>query len=88
MNMSVENSDVNGDCCYRNSSTGSITSNPSSIYHTKKRDEIYTNKYLRVNYGLPDGVDIDNMLPVYASNQYVNIEYNNEHHNIHINGNN
>ena len=34
------------------------------------------------NSELPDGVGIDFMLPTSALNQYANMEYNNEHHNI------
>ena len=39
------------------------------------------------NNVLPDGVGIDDILPVSALNQYVNMGYNNEHHNLQINGN-
>ena len=37
--------------------------------------------------GLPDGVGIDVMLPASALNQYINMEYNNEHNKLLINGN-
>ena len=85
--MSVENGDINGDYCYMNSYTGSVINNQNSIDYTNKRDEISTNKYLRENTGLPDGVDIDDMLPASAPTQYFNTEYNNEHHNLQINDN-
>ena len=39
------------------------------------------------NNGLPDDIDIDDMLPTSALNKYINMEYNNEHHNLHMNGN-
>ena len=76
MNMSVDNGDDNGDYCYMNSFTGYDINNHNSIDYTKERDEISTNIYLGKN-GLLDGVDIDNMLPASALNQYVNMEYNN-----------
>ena len=72
--MSVENGDVNGDYCYMNSSTWYIINNHNYIDHNNKRDEISTNRYLRENNALQDGVDIDDMLPASALNQYVNTE--------------
>ena len=78
MNRIVYNCGVNGDYFYMNSSTGSVIRNQNSIYYTNKRDEMSTNKYLRENNGLPNSVDIDDILPVSAPNQYVNMEYNNE----------
>ena len=73
VNMSVYNGDVNGDYCYMNSSTGYDIRNHNFIDYTNKRDEISTNTYLRKNYGLTDGVEIDDMLPVSAPNQYVDM---------------
>ena len=58
MNISVDNSDVNGDYFYMNSSTGFVINNHNYIDYTKKRYEIYSNKYLRENNILTDGVDI------------------------------
>ena len=72
MNISVEKSDVNGDYFYMNSSTGSEPNNHNSIDY-KKIYEISTNRYLMENNGLPDGVGIDDMLPKYTLNQYVNM---------------
>ena len=40
-----------------------------------KRYEISANIYLREINGLPDDVDIDDMLPASSLNQYVNMEY-------------
>ena len=77
MNMSVKNGDVNGDYCYMNISTGSVINNQNSIDYANKRDEISTNIYLRGKNGLPDGVEIDDLLPASTLNQYVNTEYNN-----------
>ena len=74
MIMSVDNGDVNGDYCYRNSSTGSESKNHNSINYTNKIDEISTNRYLMENIELPDGVGIDVMLPVSKLNQYSNTE--------------
>ena len=87
MNISVENSDVNGDCYYMNFSTVSESNNHNTIDYKKKRDEIFTNRHLMKNNGLQDGVGIDVMLPASALNQYSNMEYNNEHHNLPSNGN-
>ena len=70
-----------------NSSTGSVINNHNYIDYTKKRDEISTNRYLMENNGLQDYVGIDVILPAPALNQYYNIEYNNEHQNLLINGN-
>ena len=47
MNVSVGNSDINGDYFYMNTSTGYVINNHNSIDYTKKRDEISTNRYLR-----------------------------------------
>ena len=77
MNMIVDNGDTNGYYCYMNSSTRSIMMNQNYIYYTYKRDEIYTIKYLRGNNGLSEVLDIYDMLPVSALNQYANMEYNN-----------
>ena len=73
MNMSVDNDNYNGGHFYMNSSTGYEPKNQNSIDYTKIRDEISTNIYLRENNGLPDGVDIGDMLPASAPNHYVNI---------------
>ena len=54
---------------------------------TKKKDKVSTNIYVRVNNGLPDGLEIDDISPTSALNQYVNMEYSNVHHNLQINGN-
>ena len=69
MNMSVDN----GDYCYINSYTWSVINTHNSIDYTNKKDKISTNIYLKENNGLTDGVDIDDMLPVSAPNQYVNM---------------
>ena len=45
INMSVDNGDVNGDYCYRNSYTGSAIWNQNLFAYKKKRDEISTKKY-------------------------------------------
>ena len=82
MSMSVDNGDANGDYCYMNSSTGNVINNHNLIDYTNKIYEISTNRYLRENNRLPDGVDIDDILPVSALNQYLNMEYNNEYHKI------
>ena len=73
INISVDNGDFNGDCCYMNISTESVINNHNPIDYTKKIDNISTNIYLRVNTGLSDGVYIDDMLPVSALSKYVNI---------------
>ena len=65
-----------------NSSTGYFIRNQNSIDYTKKIDRISTNKYLRENIGLLDGVNNDDMLPVSATNKYVNKEYNHEIYNL------
>ena len=85
--MSVENGDVNVDYFYINSSTGNFINNHNYIDYTNRRYEMYTNIYLRENNGLRDGVDIDDMVPESATNQYVNMEYNNENNNLERNGN-
>ena len=36
---------------------------------------------------MPDGVDIDDMLPAFELNKYANMEYNNKQHNLKRNGN-
>ena len=74
MNISFDNGDINGDYLYINSSTGSVIRNNNSIEYKNKIDEISTRKDLMGNNGLTDGVDIDNMLPECAPNQYVNME--------------
>ena len=74
MNMSVENGDVNVGYCYINSSTGYFIRNHHSIDYKNKRDEISANRYLRENNGLPDGVDIDDVLSASSLNQYFNME--------------
>ena len=86
MHMSVENGDANGDYCYMNGSTISESNNHNSVEYTKKRDEIYTNIYVMENNGLTDGVGIGDMLLASALNQYINMKYNNEQHNLQING--
>ena len=75
MNMSVGNSDINGEYWYTNSSTGSELKNHNYVDYTMKRYEISANIYLREINGLPDDVDIDDMLPASSLNQYVNMEY-------------
>ena len=85
VNISVDNGHFNGDYCYMNSSTGYIINNKNYIDYTNKRYEISTNRNLRGNNGLADGVDIDDMLPESAPNQYVNMRYNDEHHNLYMN---
>ena len=87
MNMSVEIFYVNGNYFYMNNYTVSESKNHNSIDYTKKRDENSTNIYLMEINGLPDGICIDDMLPAPILNQYVNMEYNNEHHNLQSNGN-
>ena len=87
MNMSVDNGDINGDYCYMNDSTISESKKQNYIDHTKKIDEISTNRYLMKDNGLTDGVSIDNMLPASALNQCVNMEYNNGHHKLRRNCN-
>ena len=56
-----------------NSSIVSVINNKNSIDYTKKIYEISTNRYLRENNRLPDGVDIYDMLTVSATNIYVNM---------------
>ena len=73
MSMSVYNCGINGDYCYINIPTVSVIKNNNNIYYTNKRDEISTNRYLRENNGLPYGINIDDMLPAPAPNQYVNM---------------
>ena len=68
-------------------SYGSVKNNKTCIDDKNKKDEISTNRYLKENNGFPDGVYIDDMLAASAPNQYVNTEYNHEHHNIQINAN-
>ena len=87
MNTIVDNGDVNGVYCYMNSSTGYESDNNNSIDYTNKRDEISTKIYLMGSNGLPYGVGIDFILPASALNQYTNMEYNNEYHNLQNNGN-
>ena len=87
MNNSVENGDVNGYYCYINSSTGNFINNHNYIDYTNRRYEMYTNIYLRENNGLPDGVEINDMLSAPTPNQFVYMEHNNEYNNIHKNGN-
>ena len=53
-----------------------VIKNHNIIDYTKKRDEFSTNRHLRENNGFPDGVEIGDMSPEYALNQYVNMEYN------------
>ena len=71
--MSADNGVVNGGYYYINSSTGYVINNNNFIEYTKKRDEIYTNRYLRWNNELPDGVEIDDMLPASAPDKYVHM---------------
>ena len=56
MNMSVTNGYVNGEYYYMNVSTRYIIKNHNSVDYTNKRDKILTNRFLRENNGLPDGV--------------------------------
>ena len=70
-----------------NSSIVSVINNHNSIEYIKKRDENFTNRYLRENYGLPESADVDDMSPACALNQYFNTQYNNKHHNIQSNCN-
>ena len=81
MNIIFDNGDVNGDYFNMNSSTGYVINTHNYIDYTNRRDEISLNIYFREYYGLLDGVDLDNMLPASPPHQYVNMEYNNEHHN-------
>ena len=74
--MSVENGYINCDFCYTNSCNVYVIKNHNIIDYTKKRDEFSTNRHLRENNGFPDGVEIGDMSPEYALNQYVNMEYN------------
>ena len=68
MNMRVRNGDFNVNYCFMNSYTGYESKSHNSIDYTKKRDEFFTNIYLRENNGLPDGVGIDDILPASALN--------------------
>ena len=70
-----------------NSSTGYGTKKHNPVGYTEKRYSISTNRYLREDNVLPDGVEIDGMLPASAPNQYAKMEYKNEHHNLQSNGN-
>ena len=70
-----------------NGYTGSESNNHNSIDYTNTRDEISTNRYLMGKNGLPYAVGIEIMLHISALNQYANMEYNNEHHKLLINGN-
>ena len=70
-----------------NSYTEYAINNHNYIDRKNKLDEISTNRYLRGNIGLLDGVYIDDMLPASAPNQYVNLKYNNEYHNLQSNRN-
>ena len=45
--MSVANGDVNGDYFYMNISTVSVINNHNPIDYKNKRNEIFTNIYLR-----------------------------------------
>ena len=72
-NTSVDNGDFNGDYCYTNGSTVSVINNHNLVDYKNKIDAIYTNRYLRENKILPDGVDIDDMSLAYSLNQYVNM---------------
>ena len=83
MNMSVEN----GDYFYMNSSAGSVIKNHNSVDYISKRGEMSTSIYWWENNSFPDCVDIDDILPASTTNKCVNVEYNNEHSNIQINGN-
>ena len=87
MSMIVDNGDVNGDYCYMNSSNGYFIDNQNLIDYINKIDDFSTNIYLKKNNGLPDVVDIDDMSPASALNQYCNMEYNNVYHNFQSNGN-
>ena len=87
INIIFDNGYVTGDYCYMNSYTGSESKNQNYIDYANKIYEISTNRYLNENYGLPDSVDIDDMLPSSALNQFINMEYNNEDNKFQINGN-
>ena len=87
INMTFENGDINGDYFYMNSFNGSDIKNHNYINYTNKRDENSTNRYLRGNNGLPDCVDIDDILPASKLKKYVNMKYNNEHNNLQRHGN-
>ena len=69
--------DVNGGYFCTNSSTVSVINIHNFVDYTEKIYSISTNRYLRENYWLPGGVDIDNMLSASAPNKYVNMVYNN-----------
>ena len=86
MNMGVENFDVNGGNCYMNIITVFEANNHNSIYSTKKIDEIYPYRSEIENTGLRDGVDIYAVIPLSTLNLYANMEYNNKHHKLLING--
>ena len=77
MSMIVDNVDVNVDYFYMNIVTVSVINNHKYVDYTQKIYEIYTNRYLRGNNGLPDCVDIYDMSPVSVHNQYSDMEYNN-----------
>ena len=62
MNISIDNGDSNGDHCCVNSSIGYVTNNHDFIDYTKKIYEISTNRYFRGNNGLPDDIEIDDIL--------------------------
>ena len=70
-----------------NSYTGSESKNHDSIDSTKKRDAISPNRSEMENNGLHDVVGVDVVLSTSTLNQYDNMEYNNEHHNVFSNGN-
>ena len=85
-NISVDNGDINCEYCCINSYTVSVINNHNLVYYTSKRDQFSTNKYLRENNVLLNGVDIDDMSPESTLNQYFNMEYNNVNHNLQSNG--
>ena len=87
INITVDNVDVNGYYCYINSTNGSESKNHSSVDYTYDIVETSTIRYVMENDGLPYCVGVGSLLPASTLNQYSNIEYNNEHHNLLINGN-
>ena len=82
MNWGVKMFNVSDGNCYKNIHTVYESKNHSSVYSTNKSDENTPNRSEIENTGLQNGVDIDVMLAASKLRQYVNMEYNNEHHNI------
>ena len=84
--MVVENVDVNGGHCYINTPTVSESKNHNFIYSTKKRGAISLNRS-EMEMFLQCGVAIDVMLPLSTLNKCSNMEYNNKHNKLSMNGN-